>query len=356
MAAFAALVSMVKTTSVRPEEPPENDVQPTVIQRENTVDGEPMEFEGAPVKLVGTLTLPTHYDAPHPAVLLISGAAGTYGRSPSVGLFNGTMREIAHHLANKGFASFRYEHRSAARYDAQMPFPMSDSSRLSTAWSFGRHQGDAAAAFDVLREQAEVRKDQRPLILGHHFGGTLALAITPTRYPAGLMLLATPGRPVAESLVRPLTNWVETGGFSEEAKANILADLQPTLETIEERNDRLWNSHIHWREFFTPESIGFYHGIFRARPIQRAASFKGPLLVAQGGDDHMVDAEADAAALAMFFNQIRPDSTTLWVIPEANHHFRVKTDGATIGRPGPMHPALFQGIDNYLDQHFPRER
>lgn len=69
----------------------------------------------------------------------------------------------------------------------------------------------------------------------------------------------------------------------------------------------------------------------------------------------MVEAEADAAALGMFFNQLRPDSTTLWVIPEANHFFRVNSDGGTLGRPGPIHPALFKGIDNFLDQHFPRE-
>lgn len=190
------------------------------------------------------------------------------------------MREIAHHLANKGFASFRYEQRSAARYDEQMPFPMSDLSKLSRAWDFASHRGDAAAAFDVLREQAEVRQDQRPLILGHHFGGTLALSITPTRYPAGLMLFSTPGRPVAESLVRPFTTWVQSSRHSEEEKAKILADLQSTLETVEERNDRLWHSHAYWTEIFTPQSIGFYHGIFRARPIQSAASFKGPGLVA----------------------------------------------------------------------------
>jgi hypothetical protein len=227
MAAFAALVSLVLASSPRPEDPPEIEVQPTVNEREIAFDGEPMEFEGAPVKLVGTLTLPTHYDAPHPAVLLLSGAAGMYGRSPSVGLFNGTMREIAHHLANKGFASFRYEHRSAVRYDEQMPFPMSDLSKLSRAWDFASHRGDAAAAFDVLRGQAEIRTDQRPLILGHHLGGTLALSIAPTRYPAGLMLLSTPGRPVAESLVRSFTKDVESRGFSEEARTEILADLQP---------------------------------------------------------------------------------------------------------------------------------
>lgn len=63
MAAFSALVALGLTTSLRPEDPPEIEVQPTVIEREIAFDGEPTEFEGAPVKLVGTLTLPTHYGA-----------------------------------------------------------------------------------------------------------------------------------------------------------------------------------------------------------------------------------------------------------------------------------------------------
>lgn len=355
MAAFSALVAMVLTTSLRPEDPPEIEVQPTVIEREIEFNGQSMEFGGEPLRLVGTLTLPTHYDAPHPAVLLISGAAGPAGRSPLAEDLNGMMTEIAHHLANKGFASFRYEHRSALRYDDQMPFPASDLSKASSAWDFSRHREDAGAAYDVLRKQAEVRTDLRPLILGHHFGGTLALSVTPTRRPAGLILLSTPGRPVRESLVRQYTAWVQVSGYPEEERAIILANLEPTLQALEERNDGLADSHRFWTGIFTRTTVGFYHGIFRARPIQAAASFKGPLLVAQGERDTLVDPEADAAELAMFFNRMRPDSTTLWVIPGVDHYFRGRANGGTGGNSGPMHPALFQGIDNYLDQHFPRE-
>lgn len=353
MPVLSAIAAFALSTVMRPEDPPEIEVQPTVIEREIEFQGAPVFSNGAAVKLVGTLTLPTHYDTPHPAVLLVSGAAGPTGRSPSAPILNDLMKEIAHHLATKGFASFRYEHRTSPRYDDQ--FPIRDLSVMSLGWDYAKHRSDATAAFRTLRMQPEILRDQRPLILGHYVGGIIALDLAVPQSPAGLILLSTPGRNFSESIGWTYRNMVESSSRSSEEKAAILADMGPTFRTIEEHNDRLWSSHPFWQEVFPRQSIGFFHGLFRNRHMRRSLAFKGPVLVAQGDKDDMADADVDAPAIASQFNNVDTLKSTLWVIPDANHFFRKHVDGGTLGRLGPILPELFTGIDNFLDQHFPRE-
>jgi pimeloyl-ACP methyl ester carboxylesterase len=144
----------------------------------------------------------------------------------------------------------------------------------------------------------ERRSDQRPVILvGHSEGGLVALAVAGRRPEiAGLVLVATPGLPPADTLRAQLQT------LEEPLRSQALA-IEREIEDgreVETMPDPLL-------PLFRPSVQPFLRSLFAMRPAEELATLRMPVLVIGGGTDLQVGrADFDALAAA------GPDVESCW--------------------------------------------
>jgi pimeloyl-ACP methyl ester carboxylesterase len=144
----------------------------------------------------------------------------------------------------------------------------------------------------------ERRSDQRPVILvGHSEGGLVALAVAGRRPEiAGLVLVATPGLPPADTLRAQLQT------LEEPLRSQALA-IEREIEDgreVETMPDPLL-------PLFRPSVQPFLRSLFAMRPAEELATLRMPVLVIGGGTDLQVGrADFDALAAA------GPDVESRW--------------------------------------------
>lgn len=140
------------------------------------------------IELAGTLTLPLG-TGPFPAVVLISGS-GPHNRDAEA--FNHKpFAVIADYFSRRGIAVFRYDERGTGGSGGIF--------QQTTSRDFSR---DAEAAMEFIRRQADIDPGKTGVI-GHEEGGIIASMIS-ARNPnvAFLVLLAAPGIPLDQFLLR----------------------------------------------------------------------------------------------------------------------------------------------------------
>jgi pimeloyl-ACP methyl ester carboxylesterase len=156
--------------------------------------------EGA--TLVGTLLLPIWSELEKvPGVVLVSGSGPTDrdGNNALVPDRIDLLKQIAQLLAEAGIASLRYDKRGIG---ASTSKPHASIAELERFFSWENFVGDVAAAHAELVKHDEI-KPYATALLGHSEGGLLVLAAAPTikrNPPYGMVLVATPGRKLAEIL------------------------------------------------------------------------------------------------------------------------------------------------------------
>jgi pimeloyl-ACP methyl ester carboxylesterase len=149
---------------------------------------EEVTFENGEIKLAGTLSFPEGR-GPHPAVVLISGS-GAQNRDEEIFGFQ-PFRLIAEHLNREGIAVLRYDDRGVAGSTGSV----ADATSADFA-------GDVLSAVDLLKKHTSIDAAAVGL-LGHSEGGLVApLAVIRSEDIAFLVLLAGPGVPGAEILLR----------------------------------------------------------------------------------------------------------------------------------------------------------
>lgn len=212
-----------------------------------------------------------------PLVVMIAGSGPTDRDGNSVlGVRAGSLRKLADVLAARGIASLRYDKRglpdsAPAGNEAEVTFSTYVGDlRSVTGWAADQHPG-------------------RPLVLlGHSEGGLVALEAARAAPDAfsGLVLLATPGRPLAGTLRDQLANMPPPG--RREALA-ILEDLDAgrRVETVPAGLAGL----------FRPSVQPFVISLLALRPAAALAEVDMPVLVVGGGTDIQVG-RADFDALA----------------------------------------------------------
>jgi pimeloyl-ACP methyl ester carboxylesterase len=163
---------------------------------------EEVRYEGAGVRLAGTLTLPGG-KGPHPAALLLSGSGPQNRNSELMG--HKPFLVLADHLTRAGIAVLRVDDRGVGGSTG-------DLSR-STAEDLA---ADALAGVRLLGARPEIAAGRVGLI-GHSDGAIVApLAASRSNAVAFVVLLAGPGVPGREVLVRQMALALRVAGVDEE--------------------------------------------------------------------------------------------------------------------------------------------
>lgn len=224
-----------------------------------------------------------------------SGPTDRDGNSP-LGIKSSTYRLIAEGLAQEGIASVRIDKRGMFKSAAAVSDP--------NAVTIPDYVSDIAAWVNAIQNRNEV---QCIWLIGHSEGGLVALsAAQEIDGICGLVLLATPGRPLGEIL-------------KEQLRAN--PANAPLLEAADRAIERLAaGQRVDAKELpdpllplFRPAVQGFLISSMAIDPTNLVENAKLPILIVQGGKDLQVslkDAELLKAA---------NPSATLAILPDANH-------------------------------------
>jgi pimeloyl-ACP methyl ester carboxylesterase len=249
-----------------------------------------------------------------PVVLFIAGSGPTDRNGNSlVGVRAGYLARLARSLSDRGVASLRFDKRGLP---GSLPVAREEDVTLDT------FVDDAGAVFDWLSAQPAV---EAVFLLGHSEGGLIALDLA-TRRPglAGLVLVATPGLPPAETLRAQMQALPEP---ARSRALEILAEIEAG-KAVEDVPQDLAG-------LFRPSVQPFLGSLLSRRPAQAFAGLRQPALLIGGGTDLQVGrADFDALRAA------RADAETLW-LGRMNH---VLTDAppdragnlATYSDPGAM--------------------
>jgi pimeloyl-ACP methyl ester carboxylesterase len=231
-----------------------------------------------------TLVEPSDPDAL--VLMLISGSGPTDRDGNSrLGVSASYLSRLATKLGEHGIGSLRFDKRGV---------PGSQPDEREADVTMATFADDAKAVLDWL----ERRSDQRPVILvGHSEGGLVALAVAGRRPEvAGLVLVATPGLPPADTLRAQLQT------LEEPLRSQALA-IEREIEDgreVETMPDPLL-------PLFRPSVQPFLRSLFAMRPAEELATLRMPVLVIGGGTDLQVGrADFDALAAA------GPDVESRW--------------------------------------------
>jgi len=238
-----------------------------------------LEVPGPLGPLSGTLTRPTG-DENATTVILIPGSGPTDRDGNSrLGITGGPYRALAHALADGGVATLRIDKRGMFGSRDAVADPndvtLAAYGEDIAAWAMRLRQDDLNARCIVL--------------LGHSEGGLVAMEAAATVGADAVILLAAPGRPLAQILRDQLA--------ANPANAPLMEDAELAIKTLETgaRFD-VAGLPAPLQPLFAPAVQGFLIDLFSRDPAAVAASLTMPVLVVQGARDLQVT-EADARRL-----------------------------------------------------------
>ncbi|WIO45172.1 alpha/beta fold hydrolase [Klebsiella electrica] len=289
-----------------------------------------LDAPGPQGPLKGTLLTPN--SKPTAVALIVPGSGPTDrdGNNPP-GVNASPYRLLAEGLASKGFATLRIDKRGM--------FASALAVDNANAVTIADYVDDVRAWIKVLR-----RETQTPCIwiMGHSEGGLVALASAQQEDVCGVVLIATPGRPMGEVLKGQL--------MANPANAPLLKEALPIIDALEHRR-RVDTTNIHpaLQNLFNPAIQGFLIDAFSYNPDQLIATISKPVLVLQGQRDIQVE-EMDARRL-----KTANPRASLVILPNMNHVMKEVTSDdreaniASYTDPTlPLAPGLIESIAYFL--------
>ncbi|WP_375289925.1 alpha/beta hydrolase [Qipengyuania sp.] len=294
--------------------------------------GEPITAPGPAGDLSGTLVRPA---ADKPVILIIPGSGPTDrdGNSP-LGISAGSYRLLAEGLADEGIGSIRIDKRGM--------FASKDAVADANAVRLSDYRQDVAAWIASARTATGA---ECLWLAGHSEGGLVALASADLDGVCGLVLLATPGRPLGVLLREQLR--------ANPANAPLLSQADEAIAALE-KGERYDTTAMHpaLKSLFNEAVQDFLIDMMAFDPADKASSAPVPLLIVQGGEDLQVGAEDGAALQAA-----RPDAGFVR-LATMNHVLKDVPEGdraanlATYGDPDrPLAAGLVDAITDFLEGH-----
>ncbi|MBN2325692.1 MAG: alpha/beta fold hydrolase [Candidatus Omnitrophica bacterium] len=237
-----------------------------------------------------------------PGIVLVHGS-GANDRDETIGP-NKPFRDLAHGLATREIASFRYDKRSYAIPDSVSP----------TEWDLNVETiDDAVAALDLLRTQAKVDSTQ-VFVLGHSLGGFAVPYIAEKDgLVTGFISLAGNTRSLDQLTLEQYYYLGALDGLSadevERESASTFADLERIRSGNFSDDEKLHNAYgFYWRDLMTRD------------PASKAVTLPFPALILQGERDYQVTMEDFDGWIKAYENAKRTDYTAI-SYPELNHLF-----------------------------------
>ena len=246
------------------------------------------DFTGAGGLEIGaTLTIPAGVGAEKaPGVVIVPGGAtlDRNGLITQVSQSDPLYEDLAKSLAEAGIVSLRYDQRGTG------------ASRLpeGTNKSFEDLVVDAKSALDFLAARRETR--DAPLgLLGYDSGGFVAMSLAAADDRVkGLVLLSTPGRPLADLLaddfVKEVSDRAEgealAGAVKAAAEQIVTSGQVPPQESLPPA----------LRPVFPPSEAAYLKGLFSFDPAGEARRVQVPALVVRGATDTSIT-DADVISL-----------------------------------------------------------
>ncbi|MBQ95924.1 MAG: alpha/beta hydrolase [Actinobacteria bacterium] len=290
----------------------------------------PLAAEGPRGDLAGTLIAPAEG---RPVVLILPGSGPTDrdGNNP-MGVTAAPYRLLAEALAGRGIGTVRIDKRGMFASKAAV----TDANAVTVS----DYVADTASWVDAARAASGA---DCIWLLGHSEGGLVALAAAKRiEHLCGLILVATPGRPLGTILREQLS--------ANPANAPILDEAETAITALEagERVD-VGKFHPAVQGLFAPAVQGFLIDLMAQDPAAMANMVELPMLIVQGGTDLQVGAE-DAKALVA----AAPGAEYL-AIPAMNHVLKdiaggdVAANRASYADPSlAVSPALVDGIAAFI--------
>ena len=295
-------------------------------------DEQEVSYAGRDVKLAGTLTLPRG-KGPHPALLLLTGS-GAQDRNEAL-MGHRPFLVLADYLTRRGLAVLRMDDRGVGGSTGNLAATTEDD---LTA--------DALAGVAYLKGRREI-DPARIGLLGHSEGGLVAaLAAARSRGVAFVVMMAGPGVPGDQIIVRQVETAVKAAGGSPERAAESAAMQRKILDIIkQEKDDAAAVEKV--RQVLAPVfgampeaarkaketelramTSKWYRSFLATDPRPALAAIRVPLLAVNGALDTQVDAgenlKSIAAALASGGNR---DYATV-KLPGLNHLLQKAQTGA----------------------------
>lgn len=237
-----------------------------------------------------------------PLVVIIAGSGPTDrdGNNP-LGVMANSYKLLAEGLAAKGIDTIRYDKRGMAASASALTNPnaVTIADYATDALAFAE-QGIAASGLSCA------------WLLGHSEGGLIALAAPNTPNICGLILVATPGRPVGDVL-------------RDQLKANpanaLLLDQALAAITSLEAGEAVDDSTLHpaLLPLFNKNVQPFVIDLMSYNPQQIMAQVDKPVLLLFGDKD-IQTADSEGALL-----KAANDSAALVVLPDVNHVLKTVT-------------------------------
>lgn len=225
--------------------------------------------------IYGTLTLP-ETEEPCPVILLIAGSGPTDrdGNNPS--MKNNSLKMLAGELAEKGFASVRYDKRGIAQSAA--------SGKKEADLRFEDYAKDAQGWIHLLKED---KRFSRIIIAGHSEGSLIGMMATKGNPAVSKFIsLAGPGESAGKVLRRQLS-----------AQPQPIPDLCfPIIEKLE-KGELVNDAPILLYSLFRPSVQPYLISWLKYDPAAEISHLKIPVLIIQGTTDIQVE-EKDADLLA----------------------------------------------------------
>lgn len=272
-------------------------------------------------------------DAAAPVIVIIPGSGPTDrdGNSP-LGIKAGSYRLLAEGLGEQGISSVRIDKRGM--------FASAGAIADANAVTINDYVDDTRSWVNVIRRTTET---DCVWLLGHSEGGLVALATAHVeRDICGLILVATPGRPLGDVLKEQL--------HSNPANAPLLGQADAIIDALA-AGERVDSADLPppLAPLFAPALQDFLISAFSLDPSELAERVAKPILILQGERDLQVgigDAEALKAAAS---------SAELVKFPDTNHILKTvdpndaAANVATYADPNlPLAPGVVDAIADFL--------
>lgn len=305
-----------------------------------TIEEVKYENKKAKINLAGTLTIPKG-EGKHPVVVLISGS-GPQDRDETI-LKHKPFWVLADYWTRNGFAVLRFDDRGVG--ESEGDFAKATSADFAT---------DVEAAVNFLKQHDRINTKKIGLV-GHSEGGLIApMVASKNKNVAFIVLLAGPGVPGDELLLKQSYDIMKQQGFEAEQIAlaqktsrkiytTIIKDEKNDLgvgdivKVVKEDTDALDEEtkkvvgldEASLRQSITVLQSPWMRYFIRYQPKKYLEKVKCPVLAINGENDLQVAAKPNLEGIESALKIAKNKQVKIVSLPNLNHLFQTSETGAT---------------------------